>query len=159
MFLCKCFYFFKLLFSLLLFTTQVVLELEHSSDVIPFLRELVCLVYFLSSSAGRRANCQLDWHFLDLEKLNLQVRNYWFFIGIIRNRSDICFVEPKKPLCKWKFRNGLSMNLHLMQGKLEIWYSWNDSRNSMWLWKGFSILAWAKLGLNFIYLFKFPEVI
>lgn len=97
MFLCKCFYFFKLLFSLLLFTTQVVLELEHSSDVIPFLRELVCLVYFLSSSAGRRANCQLDWHFLDLEKLNLQVRNYWFFIGIIRNRSDICFVEQKNP--------------------------------------------------------------
>lgn len=64
--------FFKLLFSLLLFTTQVVLELEHSSDIIPFLRELVCFVYFLSSSAGRRANCQLDWHFLDLEKLNLQ---------------------------------------------------------------------------------------
>lgn len=29
----------------------------------------------------------------------------------------------------------------------------------MWLWKGFSVLAWAKLGLNFIYLFKFPEVI
>lgn len=83
-FLFKCFIFFKLLFSLLLFTTQVVLELEHSSDIIPFLRELVCLIYFLSSSAGRRANCQLDWHFLDLEKLNLQVRNYWFFIGITK---------------------------------------------------------------------------
>lgn len=81
------FLFFKLLFSL--FTTQVVLELEHSSDVIPFLRELVCLVYFPSSSAGRKANCQLDWHFLDLEKLNLQVRSYWFFIGIIGNRTDI----------------------------------------------------------------------
>lgn len=35
-------FFFKLLFSLLLFTTQVVLELEQSSDIIPFLREL-CL--------------------------------------------------------------------------------------------------------------------
>lgn len=96
LFLFKCFIFFKLLFSLLLFTTQVVLELEHSSDVIPFLRELVCLVYFLSSSAGRRANCQLDWHFLDLEKLNLQVRNYWFFIGIIGNRTEFCFIKQKK---------------------------------------------------------------
>lgn len=87
--------FFKLLFSLLLFTTQVVLELEHSSDIIPFLRELVCFVYFLSSSAGRRANCQLDWHFLDLEKLNLQVRNSWFFLGITGNRTDL-FIKQKK---------------------------------------------------------------
>lgn len=82
---------FKLLFSLLLFTTQVVLELEHSSDIIPFLRELVCLVYFLSPSAGRRANCQLDWHFLDLEKLNLQVRNYWFFVGITGNGTNFFY--------------------------------------------------------------------
>jgi len=53
------------------------------------------LVYFLSSSAGRRANCQLDWHFLDLEKLNLQVRNYWFFIGVIGNRTDFLFIKQK----------------------------------------------------------------
>lgn len=153
-------FFFKLLFSLLLFTTQVVLELEHSSDVIPFLRELVCLVYFLSSSAGRRANCQLDWHFLDLEKLNLQVRNYWFFIGVIGNRTYFCFIEQKS-LCRWNFWNRLPMNLHLIQGKLEIQYNWNETRNFMWLCgKGFSVLAWAKHEIKFyLLIFKFPEVI